>query len=490
MFVTAADLSADEDPLNKSFGKTNYMRQETAFKSDYLGERAIVVGGGIAGLSAARVLSDRFHKVVILDRDELPNNATPRTGVPQGKHAHGLLAGGLKALEQLFPGFGNELRRAGAVPVDRGFDVLYELAGQDPWPRIKLDEPTYCFLTLTRPLLELTLRNQVARLTNVDVRGGCKALHIIAEAGTGAATDVCYRTSEGKLETLHADLIIDASGSGSLTLEFLKATRRRLPEETSIGVSMHYASASVEDVVIKDDYKVAYTLPDAPEDTRGGLLMPGENGTYQLVLISRGEHIPPIRESEFRSFARMLWSPTIYNAIKNAKFLTGISPATFSHSKWRHFAQVSDFPRGLLPIGDAICRFNPIYGQGMSTAARQASLLFELLGGSSDDLLSTLAPDFLTKTEDLIADPWAMSAVPDFIYPDTTGIRPKNLEELLNFQKGLGQLAARDVDVFHTLTDVRHLLKPLSVLDDPSIVSRVEKELASELSLSSAAPAA
>ena len=218
--------------------------------------------------------------------------------------------------------------------------------------------------------------------------------------------------------------------------------------------------------------------------------MPGENGTYQLVLISRGEHIPPIRESEFRSFARMLWTPTIYNAIKNAKFLTGISPATFSHSKWRHFAQVSDFPRGLLPIGDAICRFNPIYGQGMSTAARQASLLFELLGGSSDDLLSTLAPDFLTKTEDLIADPWAMSAVPDFIYPDTTGIRPKNLEELLNFQKGLGQLAARDVDVFHTLTDVRHLLKPLSVLDDPSIVSRVEKELASELSLSSAAPAA
>jgi 2-polyprenyl-6-methoxyphenol hydroxylase-like FAD-dependent oxidoreductase len=487
-FVTAADRSADEDQPDKSVESANYMRQETASKSHYLGERAIVVGGGIAGLSAARVLSDRFHQVVILDRDELPNNATPRPGVPQGKHAHGLLAGGLKALEQLFPGFVNELSQAGAVPVDRGFDVLYELAGQDPWPRIKLDEPNYCFLTLTRPLLELTLRNQVARLTNVNVRGGCKILNIIAEAGTGAATDICYRTSEGKLETLHADLIIDASGSGSLTLEFLKATRRRLPEETTIGVNMHYASALVEDVVIKDGYKVAYTLPDAPEDTRGGLLLPGENGTYQLVLIGRGEQNPPIRESEFRSFARMLWTPTIHNAIKNAKFLTGIIPATFSHSKWRHFAQVSDFPRGLLPIGDAICRFNPVYGQGMSTAVRQAKLLFELLGGSSDDLLSTLAPDFLTKTEEIIADPWAMSAVPDFIYPDTTGVRPKNLEELLNFQKGLGQLAAHDADVFEKLTDVRHLLKPLSVLDDPSITSKVEKELASELSVSSAAP--
>jgi 2-polyprenyl-6-methoxyphenol hydroxylase-like FAD-dependent oxidoreductase len=456
------------------------MRKEAASKSYYLGERAIVVGGGIAGLSAARVLSDRFHQVVILDRDELPDNATPRPGVPQGKHPHGLLAGGLNALEHLFPGFGNELRQAGAVPIDRGFDILYEIARQDPWPRIRIDHPSY---SLTRPLLELTLRKQVARLTNVKVRGGCRVLNIIGEAGTGAATDICFRTSEGKLETLHADLIIDASGNGSLTLEFLKATRRRLPEETSIGVNMHYASASLEDVVIRDSYKVAYTLPDAPEDSRGGLLMPAENRTYQLVLISRGEHVPPIKENEFRNFARVLRTPTIYNAIRNAKFLTGITPASFNQSKWRHFAQVSDFPRGLLPIGDAICRFNPVYGQGMSTAARQVSLLSDLLGRSTGNSLSMLAPDFLTKAEDIIADPWAMSAIPDFVYPDTTGVRPKNLEELLNFQKGLGQLAAHDVEVFEKLVDVRNLLKPLSALDDPSITSKVDKELASELSV-------
>jgi 2-polyprenyl-6-methoxyphenol hydroxylase-like FAD-dependent oxidoreductase len=486
-FVTAAYRSADEDQLNKSVGRTNYMRQETASKSDYLGERAIVVGGGIAGLSAARALSDRFRQVVILDRDELPDSATPRPGVPQGKHPHGLLAGGLKALERLFPGLGNELRQAGAVPINRGFDILYEVARQDPWPRIKLDLPTYA---LTRPLLELTLRNEVARLTNVKVRGGCRVLNIIAEPGTGAATDICYRTSEGKLETLRSDLIIDASGNGSLTSDFLKASRRRLPEETSIGVNMHYSSALLDHADIKDNYKVAYTIPDAPEESRGGFLFPAENGTYQLVLIGRGEDIPPIKESEFRSYAWNLRTPTIYNAIKNAKLLTEITPNSFKQSRWRHFSQVSDFPRGLLPIGDAICRFNPVYGQGMSTAARQASLLFDLLGRSTGDLLSTLAPDFLTKAEEIIADPWAMSAVPDFVYPDTTGVRPKNLEELLNFQQGLARLAVRDAGVLEMLLDVRNLLKPLKVLDDPSIVSRVENELASELSLSSAAPAA
>jgi flavin-dependent dehydrogenase len=461
------------------------MRRETASKSFYLGERAIVVGGGIAGLSAARAVSDRFRQVVILDRDELPDSVTPRPGVPQGKHPHGLLVGGLKALEQLFPGFGDELRKAGAVPINRGFDFLYELPGQDHWPRIKLDHPTY---SMTRPLLERTLRRQVERLENVKVRGGCRVLSIIGEAGAGAATDICYRTPEGKLETLQSDLIVDASGNGSLTLEFLKASRRRSPAEESVGVNMHFSSGLFDRVDIRDNYKIAYTLPNAPEESRGGLIMPAENDTYQVVMIGRGEEIPPIEESEYRSYARKLWTPTIYNAIKNANLLTEIAPNSLHQSRWRHFAKVSDFPRGLLPIGDAICRFNPVHGQGMSVAARQGNLLFDLLGRFNSDLLSTLASDFLTKAEDLIADPWAMSAVPDFVYPETTGVRPKNLEESLNFQKGLGRLAARDADVFELLMDVRHLLRPLNALDDPSIVSRVESELASEPALSSAAP--
>jgi 2-polyprenyl-6-methoxyphenol hydroxylase-like FAD-dependent oxidoreductase len=198
------------------------------------------VGGGLAGLSAARVLSDRFREILILDRDGLPDSATPRPGVPQGKHPHGLLGGGLKALEQLFPGFGNELRQAGAVQIDRGFDILFEIPGQDPWPRINFDWPTY---TMSRPLLELTLRRRVQRLTNVKVQGRCRVLNIIGESNTGAATGICYRTADDTVRTLQSDLIVDASGNGSLTLDFLKATGRTLPEETSIGVNMRYASA-------------------------------------------------------------------------------------------------------------------------------------------------------------------------------------------------------------------------------------------------------
>ena len=459
------------------------MKRETAFESYILGQRAIVVGSGLGGLSAARALSGRFRQVVILDRDDLPDGATPRSGVPQGKHPHGLLGGGLNALEQLFPGFGNELGRAGAVPIDRGFDILYDIPGQDPWPRIKFGRPTYA---MSRPLIELTVRRQVERLTNVKVQGGRRVLHIIGESNKGAAKGICYRTPDGNVETLQSDLIIDASGNGSLTLEFLRASGRRLPGETRIGVNMRYASALFDRADIRDNYKFAYTFPNAPEESRGGLVVPAENKSYQVVLIGRGDDIPPINETEFRGYARKLWTPTISNAIKNAKLLTEITPCSFTESRWRHFAQVPDFPRGLLPIGDAICRFNPVHGQGMSVAAQQAGLLFDLLGRFDNDLLSTLAAEFLTQAEKLIGEPWAMSAIPDFIYPETTGVRPQDLPERLNFQKGLGRLAARDSAVFELLIEVRNLLKPLTVLDDPSIVSRVEKEVRHTSELSSA----
>jgi len=249
---------------------------------------------------------------------------------------------------------------------------------------------------------------------------------------------------------------------------------------------MRYASALFDRADIRDNYKVAYTFPDAPEESRGGLILPAENENYQVVLIGRGDDIPPINESGFRRYAQKLWTTTLHDAIKNAKLLTEITPCSFTESRWRHFARVSDFPRGLLPIGDAICRFNPVYGQGMSVAAQEASLLFDLLGRFDDDLLSTLAADFLPKAEKLIADPWAMSAIPDFIYPETTGVRPQDLPERLNFQKGLGQLAAQDASVFQLLLDVRNLLKPLTMLDDPTIVSRVEEEVRQTSELSSA----
>ena len=138
----------------KQLAKPTNVKKEAVSKVFYPAKRAIVIGGGVGGLAAARVLSDYFGQVLVLDRDELPGDPTPRPGVPQGKHPHGLLTGGLKALENLFPGFGDDLRRAGAVTVDPGCEFLTEIPEQDATPRIKLSWKTYA---MSRPLIELTV---------------------------------------------------------------------------------------------------------------------------------------------------------------------------------------------------------------------------------------------------------------------------------------------------------------------------------------------
>jgi 2-polyprenyl-6-methoxyphenol hydroxylase-like FAD-dependent oxidoreductase len=451
------------------------MKREGTSKNSYFGKRAIVVGAGLAGLSAAGVLSDYFDEVMILDRDELPYTAIPRPGVPQGKHPHGLQGGGLKALEKIFPGLGNKLMRAGAEPINPGFDVLVEVPGRDVWPKIKFGWSTYA---LSRPLLERIVRRQVERMENIEVCSGCRVLNIVSEPNVQAATGIQVQMTDGSLETLKSDFIVDASGNGSLSVEFLKSIGRRPAEETSIGVNTRYASAFFERSHIWKDYKLVTSLPNAREQSRGGLILPAENNSNQVVLSGRGKDIPPIDGNEFLTYARQLRTPTIYDAIKNAKRLTDIEPFSFPESRWRHFAKVPDFPRGLLPIGDAICRFNPVYGQGITVAAKEANILSDLLKTLNGDSLSTLAPTFLTKAETLIAHPWAMSAIPDFIYPETIGIRPPDLEDRINFMRALDRLAVHDSEIYKLLIEIRHLLKPLSLLDDHSIVRRVKEEMA------------
>jgi flavin-dependent dehydrogenase len=384
------------------------MRRKVAFNNSYLGKRAIVVGAGLSGLSAARVLADYFDEVIILDRDQLPDDAIARPGVPQGKQPHGLLGGGLKALENLFPGFGSELIRAGAEPIDAGFDMLAEVPGQVVWPRIKLNWPSR---SMSRPLIERTLRRQVERIRNVKVKGGCRVLNIVRESNGDAATGIQCQLVAGGLETHKSDLVVDASGNGSLTAEFLKSSGRKAPEETRIGVNIRYASAFFERSPIRNGYKIVFTFPNSPDQGRGGIILPVENNCHHVVLSGRSKDIPPTDGNEFLNYARRLPTLTIYNAIKDAKRLTDIVPFSFPESRWRHF-------------------------------------------------------------------PWAMSAIPDFVYPDTIGERPPDLVDRLNFQRALGRLAARDTEIHKLLVEIRHVLKPLSLLDDHFIVRRVEEEMA------------
>jgi hypothetical protein len=208
--------------------------------------------------------------------------------------------------------------------------------------------------------------------------------------------------------------------------------------------------------------------------------MPVEGDRWMVALAGRGDDKPPADWDGYLAFARELRTPTVYDAIKSAKRLGEIKRYGFSESVRRHFERIEAFPRGLLPIGDVICRFNPVYGQGMSVAAMEASLLHGLLltRAGEPDPLAGLAEAFLTEAQTLIETPWTGAAVPDFIYPNTRGQRPADLDKALGFASALVRIAARDPAVHKLMLEVQHLLKPRSVYNAPELMRKVTAEVA------------
>jgi 2-polyprenyl-6-methoxyphenol hydroxylase-like FAD-dependent oxidoreductase len=426
----------------------------------------------MGGLAAAGALAEHFERVVVLERDTLPMDAAHRTGTPQSRHVHGLLAGGQRALGELFPGFEQDLARAGAVPLRVTLDVRIEMPGYDPFPQRDLGFVTY---SMSRPLIELVVRRCLERHASITLRPRCRARELVPSADRAAVGAVCFENADGKSETLPADLVVDASGRGSPTLGLLEAIGQQMPEETVIGVDIGYATAvfAIPDNA-PSDWKAVRTVPNIRESTRGGLMLPLEGGRWMVTVGGRHGDKPPGDGDGFLAFTRQLRTSTLYDAIRQAKRLGDVVRFGFSASVWRHFERLETFPRGLLPFSDAICRFNPVYGQGMSVAAQEALLLRRLLGRREGDPLARLAPAFFAEACGLIETPWASAAVPDFAFPETKGQRPPDLDRMLKFRRAFNRLAAADPVVHKLTTEVGHLLKPRNVLRDPGLVERVQ----------------
>jgi 2-polyprenyl-6-methoxyphenol hydroxylase-like FAD-dependent oxidoreductase len=436
-----------------------------------LGRQAIVVGAGMGGLTAARALANHFETVLVLERDALPAEAAHRPGIPQGRHVHALLAGGQQALGELFPGFEDDLVRAGAVSIRAGLDVRAERPGFDPFPQRDLGIRAYA---LSRPLVELLVRRRVQQAANIELRQGCRVQELVTREDGRAVAGVRYVDGANQTLTASAELVVDASGRGALTLGLLEALGQAPPEETTIGVDVNYATA---EFAIPDDapadWKGVFTF--AGSDGRGGLMLPLEGERWILTIAGRHAVKPPGDEAGFMAFTRHLRTQTIHRAIEHAERLGEIVRFGFPASTSRQYETLTAFPRGLLPLGDAICRFNPVYGQGMSVAAQEARALDRLLGdlAAEPDPTAGLAAAFFARAAALIEAPWASAAVPDFVHPQTRGKRPENLEQMLRYGLAMAKLAARDPDVHRLTAEVQHLLKPRSVYQDPALVQRV-----------------
>jgi 2-polyprenyl-6-methoxyphenol hydroxylase-like FAD-dependent oxidoreductase len=440
--------------------------------SRMIGRQAVVIGAGMGGLAAAGALADHFAQVLVLERDELPSAPMHRSAIPQGRHLHVLLMSGLRALDELFPGFDQDLARSGAVPLKVGLDVRVERLPYDPFPQRDLG---YVGYAVSRPTIEYTLRRRVESRKNVKLRQLCRVRELMTSPDGATVTGIRYDDADGSRETLPTDFVIDASGRGALTLALLKSTGRALPEESAIGIDLGYSSCIFDrSGGVPTDWKAVFTFPKAPEDKCGGTLFPIEGDRWILTLVGRLGVVMPDDEESVLAYARGLRTPTIYNVIKDAKRLTDVARYHFPESVLRHFERLENFPRGLLPIGDAICQFNPTWGQGMSVAAQEACLLrrqLESLAGERNPI-AELGPAFFAEIPLLLEEPWSV-AMQDFVFPQTRGRRPTDFENRLKFGAALNRLAAEDAAVHKLTAEVQNLLKPRSVYRDPALAGRV-----------------
>jgi 2-polyprenyl-6-methoxyphenol hydroxylase-like FAD-dependent oxidoreductase len=441
--------------------------------SSLLGRRAVVVGAGIGGLSAAGALARYFEQVEVLERDRLTATVGPRSGTPQDRHPHGLLAGGLQALNEIFPGFETNLARAGAVSVRIAQDMQYERPDVGVLPPRDFGSSVLC---ASRPLIEFVLRRRAAAIANITLRPECRVTEIVPAATDAAAHAVRFDAGTGRSETLEADLVVDASGRGALTSALLDALGWEQPEVTEVGVDISYATAVVRiPANAPRHWKLVLTLPD-PTLAQYGVLLPAEGGRWMVVIAEYGATARPGTWDAFLERLRRLITPTLHDALRHAEPPESIRHYGFPASVWRHFERLPRLPRRVLPIADALCRFNPIYGQGMSVAAKEARLLQEVLAraAAKPDPIAASQAGFMAEVASVLQTPWNLSTSADLAFPATRGQRPENFEEAQQFEAALFRAVVADPVVHRALIEVLQLLQPHSRLQEPDMLRRIE----------------
>lgn len=424
---------------------------------------AIVIGGSIAGLLAARVLSEHFTQVTIIERDPLPEGPELRKGTPQARHGHGLLAGGYQIMARLFPGFGQELIANGALPADVIAQARwYQMGGYKAQFQSGIEG-----ILMSRPLIESVIRRRVLAIPNVAVvEDGVQALR--ASADQSQVTGVHLATGGA----LAADLVVDTSGRGSRAPAWLEALGYAKPVEEQVKIDVGYVTRIFRRRPTDLNGNLAtFITPTAPVETRVGFIVAMEGDRWIVSLGGwLGDHAPTDL-SGWIEFARSLSAPDIYEVVKAAEPIGEAVVHKIPTNLRRRYEKLQRSPAGFLVMGDALCAFNPVYGQGMTVAAFEAQALEQTLTENAD--LANLHRRFFTSAAKIVDIPWSMATGEDFRYPAIEGKRPAGTAFLHGFMQRVHDVARSDELVCRTFFEVANMLKPPTALFAPAVLWRL-----------------
>jgi 2-polyprenyl-6-methoxyphenol hydroxylase-like FAD-dependent oxidoreductase len=421
----------------------------------------------MGGLLAARALSRHYERVTLVDRDVLPEREEVRKGCPQAAHAHGLLASGYRVMDDYFPGLMDELEARGAPRGDVVGDFLWFQYG-----RWKLRHASGLRgITVSRPCLEGAVRRRMKQLANVIFLEGTEGVRPSFDPASGRVTGLVVRRRDGNAEeTVTADLVVDSSGRSSQSPRWLEELGFPRSEEVSVKVDVGYATRIFErkpgDFFGSMGGIVSGT---PPESGRLAAILAAEDNRWVVTLAGNRGDYPPAEEKEWLAFAASLPVRAVHDLVSSARPLTDITLFRFPSNRRRLYERMEKFPLGYLVIGDAVCSFNPIYGQGMSVAATEAHALDETLSAGTTDL----ARRFYARTRKILDIPWTIATGEDLRYPEVEGLRPPGFRWVGRDLERVHAVASVDQTVCRKFFGVLNLLAPPSSLMTPAIAFRV-----------------
>lgn len=431
------------------------------------GKEAVVIGASIGGILAARALADSYERVTIIERDDFPTPGEQRKGVPQGRHAHGLLASGFEIMESFFPGMKEELLAQGAMTGSVTDSVRWNMG---PGYHVRFDCSLHG-MNVSRPLLEAHLRSRLQALPNVRAISGCDVLGLVTSADNNRVCGVrILRRRDGSAEeVLDAALVVDASGRGSRSPVWLEAMGYERPQEEQVKINIAYTSR-----VYRRDHRAmngdrGAIIAPTSENPRVGVILAMEGDRWIVTLAGYMGDSAPMDEAGFLAYARSLNAPEIADVIQSAEPISEPVQFKYPSSQRRRYEQMKRFPDGYLVFGDAICSFNPIYGQGMSVAAQESAVLHQCLRQGAEGL----AQRFFTQAAKVIDIPWSIAVGSDLKFPEVQGPRSKQTSFINWYLDKLHNVACFDKTVSLAFHKVTNLKAPPPSLMHPKIAMRV-----------------
>lgn len=432
---------------------------------------AVVLGASMAGLLTARVLSEHFERVTLVERDPVQDQPEARKGQPQTRHLHGLLASGLQIMTRYYPDLTEALAAGGALVQDFGESMQWYCYGGYR-KRFRMGVKA---ALMSRPFLEYLIRQRTLARPNIQLMDNCAVKSLETNTDRSRVTGIqIERRADGNIvERLMADLVMDCTGRGSRSPQWLVELGYEAPSESEVKVNVGYATQVFRrDPADPRSKEWILLTPEAPRETRFGGMFPIEGDRWVVSMGGwAGDHAPT-DAAGLLEYARALPAPDIYNIMSQSEPLSEVIPHKFNSSLRRHYEKLARFPQGYLVLGDAVCSFNPTYGQGMTSAAMQAAGLDELLTQQRGQP-GNLAPLFFKQAAKIIDTSWQLAVGEDFRFPQTSGPKPAGVDLLNRYVAMVHRATLTDAEVGRAFARVMNLLAAPTSLMAPAILVRV-----------------